>query len=250
MRQQTQKENAAVEVTLARWRHKATNTLSIASALVFLPVTAIVLAGKGPPITGAVKSVVVGLYGMILLEALLWRVDYRVRAAIKLAVGYVLAFIVGMALPQGPFIRAVPLFLPLIATIFFGTKAGRLATGISILILLFAPFLSTSSILVGILVPEGTQETELPAFVWFQGIALIAILLQVMVLLERFHMMLMQSLADRTVAYQKLKAEMQERRRLEHEVAALPMTSGADWEMKSTPAYVSRSRPRFCVQKR
>ncbi|HOC70225.1 MAG TPA: hypothetical protein PKO23_15570, partial [Candidatus Hydrogenedentes bacterium] len=85
---------------------------------------------------------------------------------------------------------------------------------------------------------------------WFQGIALIAILLQVMVLLERFHMMLMQSLADRTVAYQKLKAEMQERRRLEHEVAALPMTSGADWEMKSTTAYVSRSRPRFCVQKR
>ncbi len=104
--------------------------------------------------------------------------------------------------------------------------------------------------LVGSLIAEGQHVSELPSFIWFQGIALIAILLQVMVLLERFHMMLMQSLADRTVAYHKLKAEMQERRRLEHEVARITDASGADWEMKSTTAYVSRSRPRFCVQKR
>ena len=75
--------------------------------------------------------------------------------------------------------------------------------------------------LVGSLIAEGQHVSELPSFIWFQGIALIAILLQVMVLLERFHMMLMQSLADRTVAYHKLKAEMQERRRLEHEVARI-----------------------------
>jgi len=54
---------------------------------------------------------------------------------------------------------------------------------------------------------------------WFQGIALAAILLEIMVLLDRFHDMLMQALADRTAAYQKLKNEMQERRRLEYELA-------------------------------
>ncbi|OQB39482.1 MAG: hypothetical protein BWY09_01069 [Candidatus Hydrogenedentes bacterium ADurb.Bin179] len=98
---------------------------------------------------------------------------------------------------------------------------GRLATGISILVLLFVPFLSTSSILLGALVPEGGQEAESPAFVWFQGIALMAVLLQVMVLLDRFHDMLMQSLADRNVACRRLVEEMRERRRLEHEVARI-----------------------------
>ncbi len=218
---QLQIEDASVEFTLAGWRRKATHTLSIASALVYLPIVAIVLAGQGPPLTEPVQGTVAIVYGVILLEVFLWRIDYRVRVGINLAAGYLLAFIVGVALPLGPFIRAVPLFLPLIATIFYGKRAGRIAMGISILILLSAPFLSTAPGLTGILVPEGEQLPKLPTFVWFQGIALIAILLQVMVLLERFHKMLMQSLADRTVAYQKLKEEMGERRRLEHEVARI-----------------------------
>ncbi len=221
MSRHVQADNATIEATLTRWRHKATHTLSIASALVYLPVVAIVLAGKGPPMTRLVESVIIGLYGIILLEPLLWQVDYRIRVGVNLVVGYVLAFIVGISLPQGPFIRAFPLFLPLIAMVFFGKRAGRIAIGISILILLSAPFLSTSSLLIGVLVPEGEHVPNLPNFVWFQGIALTAILLQVMVLLERFHKMLMQSLADRTVAYQELKAEMRERRRLEHEVARI-----------------------------
>lgn len=221
MQQQVQAEHASVEATLTGWRHNATQTLSIASALVYLPVVAIVLAGQGPPLTGLVKSVTVLLYGILLLQLVLWRVDYRIRVGIHLTDGYLLAFIVGMALPQGPFIRAIPLILPLIATIFYGKSAGRIATGISILILLAAPFLSTSPGLAGILVPEGEHASRLPAFVLFQGIALTAILLQVVVLLERFHKMLMRSLADRTMAHQKLKEEMAERRRLEHEVARI-----------------------------
>lgn len=221
MRQQTRNENTAVEATLNRWRHKATNTLMIASALVYLPVTAIVLAGQGPALTGPITGVAVGIYGILLLETLLWRVDYRVRVGVNLATGYALALIVGIALPQGPFIRALPLILPLIATIFFGRRAGSIATGLSILILLFVPSLSTVPGLVGILVAEGQHVPGWPSFIWFQGIALTAILLQSMVLLNRFHEMLMQSLADRTAAYHKLKDEIQERRRLEHEVARI-----------------------------
>jgi len=62
--------------------------------------------------------------------------------------------------------------------------------------------------------------------VFYQGVALAALLVGQMILLDRFHDFLMRSLTglhreagERAVAYQRLEREIRERRQLEHEVS-------------------------------
>lgn len=212
-------ETASIEDTLGRWRRKATNVAILTGSVLYLPIVLIVLAGEGPPLTGLLRGIVFAAYGILLLETVLWRVDYRIRIGIKLVAGYVLAIVGGLAYPQGPLVRAFALLPPLMATVFFGKKAGRIATGVSMGVLLFAPALRIVPGLAGFFFLEGEGVATLSALVWFQGIAMTAILLEIMVLLDRFHDVLMQSLADRTLAYEQLREEMTQRRRLEYEVA-------------------------------
>lgn len=219
MQQQLALKDASVEVALAEWRRKAANALMVASTIVYLPVAIMFAVGQGPPVTWLVRLIAVLGYGVVLVDTLLWSVDYRARAWINLTTAYVLAVVGVIAVPQGPFVRTIPVVIPFTAIVFFGKRAGRIAAGISILVLLFVPPMSTLPSLLGILTTEQTRASALPHVIWFQGIAMTAILLGTMVLLDRFHDFLMRSLTDRIAAYQKLQDEVRERRRLEDEVA-------------------------------
>lgn len=218
MRQQLHLENASVEATLVIWRRNAFNVLMVAASVVYLPAVVILVVGKGPLVAAPAKAIVLAGYAIILLDTLLWRADYRARMWVNLATGYLLAIVGGIAVPQGPVMRSLPVIIPLTAMVIFGKRVGRAATGISILVLLLAPPIGTLPALDGILTTEQVRASTLPYVVWFQGIAMTAILLEAIVLLDRFHDMLVRSLTERTAAYEELRVEMRERQRLEAEV--------------------------------
>jgi len=117
-------EDISADAAFAAWRTRAAGILTFANTMVFLPVVLIVAAGQGPPLTLFTKISVYLFYGAILSNVLFWKRQPEIRIGINLAVGYLIAFVVGIALPQGPFIKTLPLVLPLIAMVFFEKKAG------------------------------------------------------------------------------------------------------------------------------
>lgn len=212
-------EDISADAAFAAWRTRAAGILTFANTMVFLPVVLIVAAGQGPPLTLFTKISVYLFYGAILSNVLFWKRQPEIRIGINLAVGYLIAFVVGIALPQGPFIKTLPLVLPLIAMVFFEKKAGYGAALLSAAMLFVSPLLSTLSFLSGILVDPSIYKPSVPPFVWFQAVAQTAILLQLMLLLNQFHNLLKQTLTERARASQNLTDEMQKRLVLEQELA-------------------------------
>lgn len=220
------REDSAVETALDKWRHKATNALTAATAVMNLPAIVLMVTEKGSPFTWPVQVVVLGAYAVTVFCAVLHFVDYRLRAWAFMAAWYAMAVVTNMANPEGPFTRAFPVVLPILMMVLFGVRAGRAGAVAGISVLLFAPFLSTVPGLMRMLVMEPAPAAMPLQLIWRQGVALTALLLTIIFLLDRFHHFLMQSLAnieresgERSAAYRKLEHEMRERRRLEHEVA-------------------------------
>ena len=220
-------KNDPVNAALAEWRKKAANVLVLASAMAYLPAVMLVIGGVGPAAAATVKSAVLVCYVIILADTFLNRADYRIRAWSLLAAGYLAALVGNVIFAQGPFLRVLPVVLPVLTMVFFGAGAGRSAALCSMTILLVGPFLGTVPGLVRILSSDATPTpvSSLPVL-FTQSAGLTAVLVSLMLLLDHYHQFLLQSLgqlgqeaARRREAYQDLEREMEERKRLELEVA-------------------------------
>lgn len=212
------RQHESVDIMLAEWRRKATNAGMVTMTIVFFPLVALIATGLGQPVTMLVKMTALGSYAVFLFQTLLWWTDYRVRARVNIALGYMLAFVGGTALPQGPFMRAAPVVLPIIAMVILGKRAGRVAAGVSVIVLLCTPMLCAMPHMVGILTLESAEWSLLARTLWPQSLALTALLIAEMVLLDRFHDLLMQSLAQLQNESRKLSRSMAESKRLEREL--------------------------------
>jgi len=219
-------EDNAVEVAAREWRRRAVTVFSSVSAVAYLPPIIIMIVGQAPPNGWPVHVIVVSSYLCFLFCALLYRTDYRARAWVLFAGGYTAAVVHLVTIPHGPFGRALPAMLPIMAYVFIGARAGRTVTAISIALLLFGPLLQRVPGLVTALTLEPAEEPMSLDIILDQASTLIALLVGQMILLDRFHDFLMRSLAgleresaERAAAYSNLDREMRERRRLEHEVA-------------------------------
>jgi signal transduction histidine kinase len=218
--------NTAVDVALGEWRRKATNALMAANALAYPPAILLLIAGKGPKVTTFMLAAVIAVYLVIVFAALLRRIHHETRARAMLVTAYPLALLGNIAVPMGPFARALPIVLPMLAMVLLGRRAGRTATAASVAILLFAPLLHDAPALIGIVTaaPSGTPVPR--GLLLTQGGGLAALLLGIMILLDRFHQLLVHSLAGLareaarcSAAHHNLERELLERRRLEAELA-------------------------------
>ncbi len=208
----------SMDAMLAQWRCGATRVLEITVLIAFLPLLVLTLTDYGTPVTVFMKVVVLGAYVVIILGTLFWRTDYRIRARTNIASGYLLAVLGGIILPQGPFMRAVLLVLPLITMPLLGKRAGRAAGAVSVLVLMSTPVLGTMPSIVGLL-KTAPVETSIPLrILWLQSLALMALLATAMVILDRFHNFLMHSLARLMDKSGKLSRAMEESKFLEREL--------------------------------
>ncbi len=216
----------AGEDSLSEWRKRATDLVALANAIVNLPVLIPVLAGYGPQNAGPTRLIGLVSYAAAVAAAVLRSVDQRVRAWLILCGLYAVACTGAAALPQGPYVRALPVFPPLLAIGLLGVAHARLFTVLSAVILILAPFLREDPGLIHwVITPNGWTQVPLSQ-AWWPGAALLADLLVLMVLLERFYGFLLQSLAahqqaaaDRVAANTRLQREVEERQRLELEIA-------------------------------
>ncbi len=216
----------AVEAAARQWRHRAVTVFSVVSSAAFLPSMVLMVTGQAPPNGWPVYLFVGAGYLCFVFCAALHRADYRKRAWALLAGGYVVALVHLVTIPHGPFGRALPALLPIMAFVFLGSRAGLAVTIAGIVLILVGPLLGKVPGLVEALTREPAEEPLTVDIIIDQGSTLIGILIGQMILLDRFHDFLMRSLAglqheasERAVAYSNLEREMRERRRLEHEVA-------------------------------
>jgi signal transduction histidine kinase len=83
------------------------------------------------------------------------------------------------------------------------------------------PLLREYSVVVHLLGFDPAQQAAEPGLVWFRATVMAVSLLTVMILLERFHRLLLDAVTQRIAVQQKVEAEMYERQRLEREIAAI-----------------------------
>ncbi|MEN6626991.1 MAG: sensor histidine kinase [Candidatus Sumerlaeia bacterium] len=219
-------EARRAETRLNEWRCKAVNVFATVSAAAFLLAIGLMVAGLAPPRGWPAQSIVVAAYLSFIVCALPHRINHRTRAWVLLTAGYVVALIHLVTIPQGPFGLALPVMLPILAIVILGARAGWAATVVSTLFFLLGPLLQRVPSLVEALTNAPPSEPTPLNVVLYQGIALVALVVGQMILLDRFYDFLMRSLAglrrearERAAAFGKLEREMLERRRLEREIA-------------------------------
>lgn len=225
-------DHVAVNTTLVAWRREAVNAWIGAAAILCLPAVILILSGQGPSLAWPGTTVLMASYLTVVAGALLRRLDHTARLWAVLAAGYVLSIAGGIALPHGPFVRALPIALAIIPLVLIGVRAGHIATLASAAILLIIPFLHAVPGMAQIFVNGPIVAPDPLGLTLTHGVALTAILVPLMILLGRFHLFLMQALSDerraaagleqevaeRAAAHRSLECEILERRRLEREI--------------------------------
>ncbi|MCK6684832.1 MAG: sensor histidine kinase [Thermoanaerobaculia bacterium] len=225
MREQEAGSKGAEDV-LRDWRGKAADLVIAASAIVHAPVLVPIVAGYGPLNARPARIAGVAAYMVIVAGAVFRGLDQRVRIWAMLGAIYGLAFVGALVLPQGPYIRALPLIPPLLAIGLLGMREARACTLLSAVLLMLAPLLQS---IPGVVQWFGMDPAPVglsPSQIWWPGAALTADLVVLMVLLERFYGFLQQAFLaerraaeERAAASSKLQSETEERRRLESEIA-------------------------------
>lgn len=223
------------ELTLDVWRRRAADVLLIICAVALLPVLVLGLLGYGIPASWGLKGLGIMAYLPILAGALARRVDYRVRVWMSVGAGYLLALLGSAAFPQAPFLRVMPFEHAVFVLVLTGAKSGRVVTLISIGVILLVPVLHAAPGVAPLLAEPGAVSGASFSLLMVQSINLIALLIGLMVLLDRFHAMVLQALAaqqqateelrretaERAEALSKLERAVGERQRLEHELARI-----------------------------
>jgi len=221
MRSGLRPERAAVDAALSTWRRKATNIVLAVLAAAFLPVAVLVILGYSPPVAPLPKAVILAAYFAICAAALFRRVEYRWRVAVSISALYLALFIAILVNPRGPYAEIGVVTIPIYALVLLGYPAARIAIVVSSAFLVSAPLLCEQPGIIHLLGIYPAQKAGLPDVVWFRTTVEAAFLFALMVLLVRFHHFLLQELTQRITAQRKIEAEMQERQRLEHEIASV-----------------------------
>ncbi|MHB0936217.1 MAG: sensor histidine kinase [Armatimonadota bacterium] len=223
------------EISLTAWRRRATDVLLSVSAIVLLPVVVLALLGFGFPGTWWFKVSGLAAYLTIAAGMLARRVDYRMRVWLLVGAGYLVALLGIAAFPERPFFRAMPIMEALIALVLVGARSARIVTLASVGIYLFASVLHVTPGVAHLLVEQGSYTRTPTSHLVMQFVSMTALLIGIMVLLERFHLVLLQALAaqqlatdslrqetaQRENALRKLEREIDERQRLERELARI-----------------------------
>ncbi len=223
----------ASDLALIDWRHKASNVLLAVKALILLPMVTLFSLGFGSITVWPLKIIVLLTYVVVLYGALTRRIDYRLRVWLIVGMGYLCSLIGTIVVPQGPYVRALPIVLAIVVLVLLGSRSARYATLLSAGLILIGPLLSTIPWLVHLFVHRATATHTLPGNSVFQILCMLTMLIGTMLLLEGFHHVLLQSLtlqqratealtresAERAAALRTIELEIEERRRLERELA-------------------------------
>ena len=225
-------DNAEVAADLIEWRRKATHFLLVITAIAYLPGLALHVFSDQPPVPWPVDLWACGVYAIAVIGALLPKVDHRLKLWPLLGAAYVLA-VLGVAFqPQGPFVRAMPFMLAMVALVLIGPRAGRALTLAACAIALLAPLLPAAMPNVTPGVAPQALSAPLPSMI-AQAAVLTGSFLCLVVLLEHYHRFLVRTLESRNLAAARLTQEafecraahrelqhaVDEMRRLEREVA-------------------------------
>lgn len=225
----------AVAADLLEWRRKATHVLLVASAIAYLPAIVVYFSTRGLPLGWPVELCSVTVYVAIVVGAFLRGADHRIKVWAVVVPAYLFAILGSAALPQGPFMRAQPFMLAVTTLVLIGPRAGRIATVIGAAITLFAPLLQTGWPALARLLIRGPITAPPLGGTFTQGICMTGLLVSIVLLLERYHHFLVRALgsahlaaaslereaAERIAAHNNLQREMEERRRLEREIARI-----------------------------
>lgn len=213
--------------TLWEWRRKATDIVLAASAVLHLLPLVLFLAGHAPASTSRFRPATIGAFLVVVAAALARGIDHRVRVWTVLASTYTLAFLGIAAVPDGAYIRSVPISAPVLAIGLVGKVSGRVAMVISGVILVFAPFVGSIPILGDLMGVLPLSEAAIGQTV-MQGVGFTTDMLVKMLLLQRFSTFLLERMAaqrrvaeDLGAAGVRLEREADERRRLEREIARI-----------------------------
>ncbi|MCC6861921.1 MAG: sensor histidine kinase [Bryobacterales bacterium] len=204
-------ESATLNAALAAWRRKAADILMVATVAVHLPVIILVVLGYGPPIGSLVRAISLTAYLVMAAAALLRRFHYQVRLWLYFIAAYLVVALGNLMDINGPYAQVGLVANPIFILVLFGGSAARFATLASAVILFSAPFLR---IVPGAGWSLALDPAPLPGVYWFRTAGLAAFLAATMILLDRFHRLLLETFAAQCRA-------MRERQRLEHEIAAV-----------------------------
>jgi signal transduction histidine kinase len=210
---------------LRQWRRRAADIVIAAGVVLHLPGVILFFSGYSPTDGWPATTTLLTSYGLTVAVALLRHIDHEIRTWVLLGSLWLFTVVGVVVIPQGPYVRALPIVAPVLAIVLIGVGAARIATVISLGVLLFGPFLRLVPGLPGLL--GAGEHAHLPLkVISLQGVALTAQMLVLMTLLEAFYRFLLESLAaerrataERIAAQRRLETEIEQRRRLEHEIA-------------------------------
>ena len=215
------REGVTLDSALGAWRRKASDILLAVVAAAHLPVIVLGILGHGPPMGPLPKGVGLAVYLVVAAAALFRRVDYRRRVWASLLALYPALLIASLVSPHGPYAQIGVVTMPIYALVLLGVPAARIAIVASTATIVSVPLLREYSAVVHLLGFDPALEAALPGLVWFRATVKAASLFALMVLLERFHCLLLDALTQRITAQRKMEDEMNERQRLEREIASV-----------------------------
>jgi signal transduction histidine kinase len=211
---------------LWEWRRRATDLVIGAAVLLHTPALLLFLAGYGPPSLWPFRVPITIVAVLVAFVGLMRRWPHPFRVWVVLGALYAFAMVGAFVVPQGPWTRALPIAAPILAIVLIGATAARVAIGLSAGVLLVAPWLRGLSPWPSGALSLDAQFDLTVGHMFVQNLALTADMVVLMILLESFYHFLLQSLerarsatAERTAAGRKLEAEIEERRRLQNEIA-------------------------------
>ncbi|MDX1600978.1 MAG: PP2C family protein-serine/threonine phosphatase [Anaerolineales bacterium] len=200
----------SVEIVLNDWRKKALQVLLVLAAVLGLPslVNTVVNASQARGLTILGSMYILAYVGILALLALP-RSDHRLRSWGLFLMIYMLAVTsflrVGLAGSGRLYILSVPIF----ATILIGARAGYMTAGLSLLVYSGFAGLAQAGAL-----EQWLQVSENPVSLsfWLEaGLALLAILFGIVILVARFHGLQLRTLIEerRSAAELQLAGEVQ-----------------------------------------
>ncbi len=221
MRTELPPEGPSMDAALLAWHRKATNVLLIASAAGHLLPVILIAAGYGPRMTPWFRATGLTCYTVMVASAVWLGVNWRVRLGAYFVAAYTTVALASVSPVQGPYASVGLVAQPILALVLCGPIAARVAVVASAVILVSAPFVRILPGVAGALIVDATPPAIPPVVVWFQTAGLGAFLAMLVVLLDRFHRFLLDTLAAQYQAKTDLRREAFERHRLEREVTAI-----------------------------
>lgn len=213
-------DGVTVDAALDAWRRRATDILLIVVAAGNLPVIILGWLGHGPRMGPQAKGLGLGIYLVVAAAALFRRLDYRKRLLATFVVIYFGLVVTNLYYPRGPYAKSV-MTAPVFALVLLGPRAARTAIVASTVIIVVAPLLCAQPGMIDVLGIDLAEMEAAVGLVWFRATVMAASLLALMLMLDRFHSFLLDTLRQRIAAQRRIEEGMREQQRLERELAAI-----------------------------